>query len=86
MGKKRVEYYVQRRDRSGVGYVKRNAFAGHTFESCEVFEAHLAKWERGIANVHGTTGEAAIVRFERDEAHRLPPLDGSIGAVHYLAN
>jgi transposase len=27
---------------SGVGYVKKNAIAGHSFASWEVFEAHLA--------------------------------------------
>jgi transposase len=61
---------------SGVGYVKKNAIAGHSFESWEAFEAHLAKWEREVANVrvHGTTGEAPIARFKRDEAHRLKPL------------
>jgi transposase len=61
---------------SGVGYVKKNAIAGHRFESWEAFEAHLARWEREVANVrvHGTTGEAPIARFERDEAHRLRAL------------
>jgi hypothetical protein len=61
---------------NGVGYVKKNAIAGHAFASWEAFEAHLAKWEREVANarVHGTTGEAPTVRFERDEAHRLKPL------------
>jgi transposase len=61
---------------NGVGYVKKNAIAGHAFASWEAFEAHLAKWEREVANVrvHGTTGEAPIARFERDEAHRLKPL------------
>lgn len=61
---------------SGVGYVKKNAIAGHSFASWEAFEAHLARWEREIANerVHGTTGEAPSVRFARDEAHRLKPL------------
>lgn len=60
----------------GVGYVKKNAIAGHSFESWEAFEAHLAKWEREVANVrvHGTTDEAPIERFTRDEAHRLKPL------------
>jgi transposase len=60
----------------GVGYVKKNAIAGRSFKSWEAFEAHLAQWEREIANVraHGTTGEAPIVRFQRDEAHRLKPL------------
>lgn len=61
---------------SGVGYVKKNAIAGHAFASFEALEAHLARWEREVANVrvHGTTGEAPIARFERDEAHRLQPL------------
>ena len=60
----------------GVGYVKKNAIAGRSFESWEAFEAHLAKWEREVANVreHGTTEEAPMIRFERDEAHRLKPL------------
>jgi transposase len=61
---------------SGVGYVKKNAIAGRSFASWEVFEAHLAEWERAIANarVHGTTGEAPMVRFERDEKAVLKPL------------
>lgn len=63
---------------SGVGYVKKNAIAGHCFASWEAFEAHLARWEREVANVriHGTTGEAPIDRFARDEAQRLKPLGG----------
>jgi transposase len=61
----------------GVGYVKKNAIAGHSFASWEAFEAHLAKWEREIANerVHGTTGEAPMLRFARDEVCRLKPLN-----------
>jgi transposase len=61
---------------SGVGYVKRNAVAGRSFASWEAFEAHLAAWERDIANarVHGTTGEAPAARFDRDEASRLKPI------------
>jgi transposase len=61
---------------SGVGYVKKNAIAGHSFSSWEAFEAHLARWEREVANVrvHGTTGEAPIARFAREEAHRLQAL------------
>lgn len=60
----------------GVGYVKKNAIAGRSFASWDAFESHLAQWEREIANVraHGTTGEAPMVRFQRDEAHRLKPL------------
>jgi hypothetical protein len=30
--------------------VKKNAIAGHSFESWEAFEAHLTKWEREVAN------------------------------------
>ncbi|MET4516729.1 hypothetical protein [Bradyrhizobium sp. I1.7.5] len=74
---------------NGVGYVKKNAIAGHSFASWEAFEAHLAEWEREVANVriHGTTGEAPIARFERDEAHRLKPLGGqpSFGSLRELA-
>lgn len=60
----------------GVGYVKRNAIAGRSFASWEAFEVHLAAWERDIANarVHGTTGEAPMIRFARDEAAALQPL------------
>jgi len=61
---------------SGVGYVKKNAIAGRSFAGWEAFEAHLAEWEREVANrrEHGTTEEAPMVRFDRDEAHRLKPL------------
>ena len=53
-------------------YVKRNAIAGHRFESWEGLQAHLAWWQREIADrrCHGTTGEVPLVRFER-EAGRL---------------
>jgi transposase len=61
---------------SGVGYAKRNAIAGRSFASWEAFEAHLAAWERDVANtrVHGTTGEGPMIRFARDEAAALKPL------------
>ncbi|HVN42077.1 MAG TPA: IS21 family transposase [Steroidobacteraceae bacterium] len=66
------------KDERGVGYAKRNAIAGHHFESWAALEAHLLWWMREIADVrvHGTTGEAPSVRFERDEAKALKPLDG----------
>ena len=68
--------------------MKKNAIAGHSFASWEAFEAHLAKWEREVANVrvHGTTGEAPIARFQRDEAHRLKPLGDrpSVGSLREL--
>ena len=71
---------------SGVGYVKKNAIAGHCFASWEAFEAHLARWEREVANVrtHGTTGEAPIARFEHAEAHRLKALGGRPSAAQAL--
>jgi transposase len=66
------------KDERGVGYVKRNAIAGHAFASWAALEAHLAWWMRAIADVrvHGTTGEPPLVRFERDEAAALRPIAG----------
>lgn len=66
------------KDERGVGYVKRNAIAGHSFASWAELEAHLVWWMREIADVrvHGTTGEAPIVRFGRDEAVVLKKIDG----------
>jgi len=66
------------KDESGVKYVKRNALAGHSFESWSAMEAHLAWWMREVAEVrrHGTTEEAPRTRFDRDEAAMLRPLDG----------
>ena len=64
------------KDERGVGYVKRNAIAGRRFESFEALRAHLATWTREIADVriHGTTGEAPALRFERDERTALAPI------------
>jgi transposase len=64
------------KDERGVGYVKRNAIAGHRFESLEALQAHLDWWMREVADmrVHGTTGEAPMVRYERDERRMLKPL------------
>jgi transposase len=66
------------KDERGVGYVKHNAIAGHSFASWPALEAHLVWWMREIADVreHGTTGEAPRLRFERDEAAALTPIDG----------
>ena len=64
------------KDERGVAYVKRNAVAGHAFAALAALEAHLTAWTREVADVrvHGTTGEAPLPRFLRDEAHRLRPL------------
>jgi transposase len=65
------------KDERGVGYVKRNAIAGHRFESLEALHSHLACWMREVADVrvHGTTGEPPLRRFERDEQRTLRPLE-----------
>ena len=62
------------KDERGVGYVKNNAIAGRSFASWGALEAHLAWWMREVADrrVHGTTGEAPMVRFAREEAAALP--------------
>ena len=64
------------KDERGVGYVKRNAIAGHRFASLEELQAHLVRWMREVADVrvHGTTAEPPIDRFERDERGALSPL------------
>ena len=76
------------KDESGVKYVKRNAIAGHRFDSWAALEAHLAWWMREIADarVHGTTDEPKRQRFEREEAAALQPLNGRppFGAVREL--
>ncbi len=64
------------KDERGVGYVKRNAIAGHRFDSFEDLQGHLDQWMRNVADVriHGTTGEPPIERFEREERTALRPL------------
>lgn len=66
------------KDERGVGYVKRNAIAGHRFASWPAMEAHLDGWMREVADrrIHGTTGESPAERFRRDEAKALRALDG----------
>lgn len=66
------------KDENGVGYVKKNAMAGRTFTSWAELEAHLAQWQREVADVrtHGSTGEAPRDRFEREERAALTPLNG----------
>jgi len=66
------------KDERGVGYVKRNAIAGHAFGSWAALEAHLTWWMREVADprMHGTTGEAPIARFREQEAAALRPLEG----------
>jgi transposase len=60
---------------AGVKFVKRNALAGLSFDSFAALEQHLAEW-MVVADQrrHGTTREAPLVRFERDECAQLRPL------------
>jgi transposase len=66
------------KDERGVGYVKSNALAGHSFDTREAIDVHLAWWMREVADIrcHGTTGEPPLERFIRDEATKLRPLGG----------
>jgi transposase len=60
---------------SGVKYVKRNAVAGRAFDSFEQLQAHLAEWMHlADAREHGTTHEAPLLRFERDERQAMRAL------------
>jgi transposase len=66
------------KDENGVGYAKKNALAGRVFASWAALEAHLAQWQREVADLrcHGSTGEAPRARFEREERPALAPLNG----------
>ncbi|WP_029770402.1 IS21 family transposase [Pseudogulbenkiania sp. MAI-1] len=59
---------------NGVGYVKKNAIAGYTFESWAALEAHLTRWQREVADtrIHGTTGMAPKERFDGERPHLRP--------------
>lgn len=60
---------------AGVKYVKRNGLADLEFASFAALERHLAEWMVGAdERIHGTTHEAPIVRFDRDERAALRPL------------
>lgn len=59
-----------------VGYVRSNFVYGRDFLGDADLEAQLQHWLEHTANarVHGTTGEAPRIRFERDERTALRPL------------
>jgi hypothetical protein len=62
---------------AGVKYTKRNGLADRAFESFAALETHLATWMTlADQRQHGTTHEAPLVRFERDERQALRPLPG----------
>jgi transposase len=59
----------------GVGYAKRNAIAGRSFETWAHLEQHLAAWMIAAdQRLHGTTRETPTARFARDEAPALRSL------------
>lgn len=67
---------------SGVKYVKRNAIAKRAFASFAALEQHLAAWmDAADQRVHGTTHEAPIDRFIRDERAHLKRLPANPLAV-----
>ena len=51
------------KDERGVGYVRKNAIAGRSFESWAELKAHLDDWTRAISDrrFHSATGEAGEV-------------------------
>jgi transposase len=60
---------------AGVKFVKRNGLADLTFDSFAALERHLADWiVRADQRRHGTTREAPLMRFDRDERAQLRPL------------
>lgn len=61
---------------AGVKYVKRNAVADQAFESFAALERSLAEWMVTTADQrrHGTTREAPMARFDRDERAALRAL------------
>ena len=60
---------------AGVKFVKRNGLAALPFSSFAALETHLVEWMTvADRRVHGTTREAPIARFERDEQQALRPL------------
>ena len=63
------------KDERGVGYVKRNAIAGHTFTSLDALRSHLSHWMREVADVrvHGTTGEPPPRALRARGARRAAP-------------
>lgn len=60
---------------AGVKYVKQDCFYGESFRDEQHLREHVCHWLNTVANIrlHGTTGEAPQLRFERDEKALLKP-------------
>jgi len=60
---------------AGVKYTKHNGLADQEFDSFAALETHLVAWMiLADQRLHGTTHEAPIVRFDREERQALRPL------------
>jgi transposase len=66
----------------GIGYVKESALKGHHFESLAAENAHLAHWEKTVADtrIHGTTKRQVAELFAHERPH-LQPLPASLFPV-----
>jgi transposase len=59
---------------AGVKYTKHNGLADQDFDSFAALETHLVDWMiLADQRLHGTTHEAPIVRFDREERQALRP-------------
>lgn len=67
----------------GICYVKDSALKGHDFESLAAENAHLAHWEKTVADtrIHGTTKRQVAELFAR-ERPLLQPLPASLFPVY----
>ena len=61
---------------SGIKYVQNNGLKGHSFDSLSEQNAHLADWERTVADtrIHGTTKKQVQKQFAEFEQEALLPL------------
>jgi transposase len=68
---------------SGVKYAQNNAVKGRTFQSLTAQNAHLADWEKNVADtrIHGTTRRQVGKVFEEVERPALQPLPASLFPV-----
>lgn len=68
---------------SAVKYAQNNAVKGRTFESLTAQNAHLADWEKNVADtrIHGTTRRQVGKIFEEVERPALQPLPASLFPV-----
>jgi transposase len=68
---------------AGVKYAQNNAVKGRMFDSLRAQNAHLADWEKGVADtrIHGTIRQQVGKVFEAVERPALQPLPASLFPV-----